>query len=364
MPVDKSGLCGKGNIPFAVLVLLILPLFSQQLPGSEEPYAANPLPLKGRSSALLTALFHYDAPVRKYQVAGPLQQIESERFSSSTPAQVGETAERAKIIDFSHSLIYEGGFFPKEIYQLLGIDNPSTSRVARLTRQLDKAANKTPAPWEVAGRIGRSGIAGASDNWAMAPGEYGEEGMSSPGTLAYLPALAVAYAAYPQDGMEAASQLAVLKDDDMRAEAAARTAISLLMRVLVAERPEKNKWLVAAAADAGDPDTERDIRSVRVKDWRYLRGEECAMGRLERAVYLWYKGDSYISIMTEGAKRLRSREGLAYLAALTAATYGMESLPDNVVARGASDPNVRELITDLYDLGTSEAVLRVETPED
>lgn len=325
----------------------------------ESAFPVSAFPLKGRSTALLTALFHFDSPA--------LPQTAREGDSANSGLSIGtvaplaavSAAERAKVVEFSRSLIYEGGFFPKEIYQLLGIESHATSRVARLTRQLDMNTGKGPAPWEVAGRIGRSGIAGSSDHWAMAPGEQGEDGLSSPGTLAYLPALAIAYAAYPRDGLEAASQLAVLKDDDMRAAPAARAATSLLMQILVAERPDKDLWLCQAAADGGDADTERDVRSVRIKDWRYLRGEECAMGRLERAVYLWYKGDSYSAIMAEGAKMLRSREGMAFLAALSAATYGMESLPDNVLARGASDATLRDLVGDLYDLGTSEAVLRV-----
>ncbi|MCL2001207.1 MAG: hypothetical protein FWG74_07210, partial [Planctomycetes bacterium] len=242
-------------------------------------------------------------------------------------------------------------------------ENSSTARVARLTRQMDKAMERKPSPWEVAGRVGRSGISGSSDNWAMTPGSDGEIDVSSPGTLAYLPALAVVYAAYQADGQAAAAQLAILKDDDLRAASAARAAFSLLARVLTSQQHDKDGWVRSASTDSRDPDTEQDIRAVRVKDWRYLRGEECAMGRLERAIYIWYKGNGYEEIMDAGRKSLRSRESLAYLAALAAATYGMESLPSRVIATGASDRQLLELINDLYDLAVSEAVLKVEEEE-
>ncbi len=319
------------------------------------------LPSRGRAAALLTALFYHDSPVgADARAALAASGRPSGSISSITPRQAMNAAERAKVFEFANSLVYEGGFFPKEIYQLLGIENATTARIARMTRQLDQASVRTPSPWEVAGRVGRSGMTGSSDHWAMAPGADGEYGLSTPGTLAYLPALAIVYAAYPGDGQEAAAQLAILKDDDMRAAPVARAALSLLMRVLVSDRHDKDAWLREAAADSMDTDTEHDLRSLRAKDWRYLRGEECAMGRLERAVYLWYKGDGFTEVMREGGNRLRSRESLAYLAALSAATYGIESLPKQVIAVGVNDRQLLELINDLHDLATSEAVLRVE----
>lgn len=88
------------------------------------------------------------------------------------------------------------------------------------------------------------------------------------------------------------------------------------------------------------------------------------MGRLERALYIWYKGEGYAEIMREGRELLRSRESLAYLAALAAVTYGNEGLPDAVVASGAADRQLLELVNDLHDLATSEAVLRVSPEEE
>jgi hypothetical protein len=265
--------------------------------------------------------------------------------------------ERAKMVDFANSLVYEGGYFPAEIYRMLGYNDVAAARVARLARQLDSAAgNNAPAPWEAAGRVGRSGLGGVSDNWSMAPEG---SGLSSPGTLAYLPILAISYAAYPVDGREAASQLAILKDDDLRAAPVARAAFSLLHAALTAGRHDKNAWVMAASTDSGDADTGLDVRAARVKDWRYLRGEECAMGRLERTVYLWYRGGDYGEIMSSGREKLQSRESLAYLASLAAVTYGMESLPRRIIAAGSGDRQLLDLINDLYDLAVSEAVLRV-----
>lgn len=349
-----------------MLVVLVC-LAGLSLPTRAEDESAGAPPTRGRVAALLTALFYHDAasvsganpqlsPNISYPAAGAT-------FSSASPAQALFSQERARVMDFAHSLIYEGGYYPKEIYQLLGYENPSTARVARITRQLDNAGNRQPDPWEVAGRVGRSGMSGVSDNWSMAPGEDGETGMSSPGTLAYLPTLAIVYAAYPSDGREAAAQLAILKDDDLRAAPVARAAFSLLARILVSNRHDKNAWLRDASSDSEDSDTEYDLRALRVKDWRYLRGEECAMGRLERAVYIWYQGDSYREIMSMGRERLRSRESLAYLSALSAATYGMEGLPSRVISTGATDRQLLDVINDLHDLAVSEAVLRV-APED
>lgn len=322
------------------------------------------MPTRGRAAALLTALFYHDASEQPRQLdEGISYPAAGAVFPSVPPEQALFSRERSRVFDFARSLIYEGGYYPKEIYQLLGYDGANTARIARLTRQLDQAGGKTPAPWEVAGRVGRSGISGSSDHWAMAPGGNGDADVSTPGTLAYLPTLAIVYAGYPADGREAAAQLAILKDDDLRAAPVARSAFSLLTRVLVAEGHDKDAWLRAAARDSEDSDTEHDLRAVRVKDWRYLRGEECAMGRLERAVHLWYKGESYDEIMGQGRELLRSRESLAYLASLTAVTYGMESLPTRVISTGATDRKLFDLINDLYDLATSEAVLQV-APED
>lgn len=335
----------------------------------------NPYPPRGRVVALMTALFHHDAGM--YNTAE--RQGESREriaFVSASPEKAMSLRERAKVADFAKSLVYEGGYYPKEIYALLGYKNVTTARTARLFRQLDEKMGDTaggsgtlqpgsqPSPWEVAGRVGRSGMSGVSDNWAMAPAAVGEPALSTPGTLAYLPALAVVYSAYLNDGLEASAQLAILKDDDMRAAPVARAGVGLLLRVLTAETHDKDAWLRAAAKDSRDADTEQDLRAIRVKDWRYLRGEECAMGRLERATFLWYKGNDYDSIMAKGSEMLRSRESLAYLASLAAATYGQESLPAQVVNTGASDRQLLELINDLYDLATSEAVLQVAPQEE
>lgn len=290
--------------------------------------------------------------------------MEGASLGSLSPQQVERLAERGKVMKFAKTLVYEGGYFPREIYHLLGYEDAATAKVARVARQLDSAAGTAPAPWEVAGRIGRSGISGSSDHWAMAPGRDGATGLSTPGTLAYLPTLAVVYAGYPQDGQEAAAQLAVLKDDDIRAAPVARSALSLLTQILTSQSHDKNEWIRTAAADSRDIETENDVRALRVKDWRYLRGEECAMGRLERAVFIWYKNDGYDEIMAKGRELLRSRESLAYLAGLAAATYGMESLPKRVITSGASDRQLFEMINDLHDLATSEAVLRVAPEEE
>ncbi|MDR1613739.1 MAG: hypothetical protein LBT97_13295 [Planctomycetota bacterium] len=348
--------------------LTFLFLLTTTVAGAESPEGAaqekTAFPLKGRTAALLTALFHHDTTSRSGLSASFRENLAPDlTFVSAAPVQIGRNTERRKVLEFARSLVFEGGYYPAEIYHLLGIDNPAAARVGRLARQLDRASGTAPAPWEVAARVGRSGIAGSSDHWAMAPSDQLDGAISTPGTLAYLPALAVAYSAYPQDGLAAAEQLAILKDDDLRAGIAARISASLLMRILVSEKPDKDAWLRGAAADGNDPDAERDTRSVRVKDWRYLRGEECAMGRLERVVFLWYKGDSYRAIMSEGRELLRSREGLSFLSALAAATYGMESLPNNVITEGSEDGALRELIDDLQDLATSEAVLRVAKPE-
>ena len=315
---------------------------------------------QGRATAVLAALFHYDASEvkgRESWNAGAESAI-----ASLSPRRAVLAPERGKVREFARSLISEGGYFPKEIYQLLGYGDVAAARAVRVIRQLDNLAGAgggVPAPWEAAGRVGRSGLIGSSDHWAMAAGPAGESLPTSPGTLAYLPVLVVAYAAYPADGGEAAAQLAVLKDDDLRAGPAARAAAALLFHILSGSRHDKDAWIVAAAADSRDAETGRDVKSVRVKDWRYLRGEECAMGRLERAVHVWYKSESYETAMAAGTENLRSSESLAYLAALAAATYGMEGLPRRVIAAGAADRSLVELVNDLYDLANSEAVIRV-----
>lgn len=326
-------------------------------PAAAEEESAGLPPSRGRVAALMTALFYHNPPAALTD--SRFGNFDGATFASATPGQALDSRERGKVVEFAKSLVYEGGYYPQEVYALLGYKNVTTARVARKMRQLDRATSSQPSPWEVAGRVGRSGMNGASDHWAMAPGADEDGDLSSPGTLAYLPSLAVVYAEYPRDGLEAASQLAILKDDDVRAASAARAGFSLLRRVLVSQRHDKDAWLRAASADSRDTDTEHDLRSVRVKDWRYLRGEECAMGRLERAVHLWYRGDSYARIMDSGRDLLRSRESLAFLSALTAVTYGQEGMPPEIIVKGASDRQLLEMVNDLYDLATSEAVLRV-----
>lgn len=332
------------------------------VPAAAEEDSAGALPSRGRVAALMTALFYHNPPAALTDTR--LGHFDGTTFASVTPGQALDSRERGKVVEFAKSLVYEGGYYPKEIYALLGYKDATTARVARKVRQLDRATISQPSPWEVVGRVGRSGMNGSSDHWAMAPGAGETEGVSSPGTLAYLPSLAVVYADYPNDGLEAAAQLAILKDDDVRAASVARAGFSLLRRVLVSERHDKDAWLRAASADSRDTDTEHDLRSVRVKDWRYLRGEECAMGRLERAVHLWYRGDNYSRIMDAGRDMLRSRESLAFLSALTAVTYGQEGMPADVIVKGSSDRQLLEMINDLYDLATSEAVLRVAAEDE
>lgn len=349
--------CKGGRVFAAALSAVVAGVFTV---GAADAGTPDSMPSRGRAAALLTALFYFDVSADSGDAA---REGGGGRFGSVTPSQASGFRERGKIIDFARSLVFEGGFFPKEIYQLLGYENVNTARIARLTRQLDAAQGSRPSPWEVTGRVGRSGMSGSSDHWAMASGGEGEGSVTSPGTLAYLPALAIVYAAYAADGQEAAAQLAILKDDDMRAEPAARAGFSLLARILVSKAHDKDAWLRAAARDSRDADAEQDIKSVRVRDWRYLRGEECAMGRLERAIFLWYKGSSYSDIMESGRSLLRSRESMAYLSALAAVTYGQESLPSRMIASGSSDKQLLDLINDLYDLANSEAVLRVEPEE-
>lgn len=345
------------------IVFLFLLFWSGSVPAPDMQPDSGLLLSRGRVSALLTALFYYNTTPDSVPAMLPRGNgARPPAFGSLSPSRTVNIEEREKITAFARSLIYQGGFFPTEIYQLLGIENPTAARIARISRQIDDAAKYKPAPWEVAGRVGRSGMRGASDHWAMAPG--GDAGrISTPGTLAYLPALAIVYAGYPQDGIEAAAQLAILKDDDMRAAPAARVAESLLTRILVGDKHDKDAWLRAAAADSGDAETEYDIRAVRAKEWQYLRDEECAMGRLEKPLFLWYKGTTYDQIMQQGRQLLRSKESLAYLAALSAATYGIESLPRAVLSAGSRDAQLIDLTNSLHDLAVSDAVLRVEPEE-
>lgn len=329
-------------------------------PAVAEEATGYAMPSRGRVAAMLTALFHHH---RGAHLPGTdSHPLSTSIFASASPEEALERRERGRITAFADSLVYEGGYFPKEIYALMGYDNMTTARVARKVRQLDMALGQRTSPWEVAGRVGRSGSAGSGtgDLWSM----QGSGSVRTPGTLALLPVLAVAYAAYPGDGLNAAAQVSVLQDDDMRAEPVGRAAFSLLRQVLVSKRHDKDAWLRRAAADSGDSDSEHEIRAVRVKDWRYLRGEECVMGRMERVVHLWYHGETYSRTMEEGMKFLQSRESLDFLAALAGVTYGREGLPTEVVSSGASDRKLLELVNDLYDLATSEAVLRVTAEEE
>ncbi len=314
------------------------------------------LPPRGRVTAMLTALFHHD-PTLRPDSADPFSL--AKRFPSLSPTALRGRGERAKVVEFAQSLIYEGGYYPQEIYTLLGYTNLNAARVARQISLLDRQSNRQPSPWEVAGRVGRSGMGAVSDHWAMAAGADEAEAIPTPGTLAYLPSLAIVYALYPDDGLEAAHQLATLKDDDIRATPAAKAAYRLLAEALAAGHIDKDAWLREAAAASGDENARQDLRAVRVKDWRYLRGEECAMGRVERAVYLWYKGKGYIDTLEDGEKLLRSRESVAYLSALAAATYGPEGMPPELLANSAADRELFDLINDLYNLAGCEAVLRV-----
>ncbi len=314
------------------------------------------LPQRGRVTAMMTALFHHH-PTLRPDTADPFSL--AKRFPSLPPNELRGRNERAKVVEFAQSLIYEGGYYPQEIYSLLGYTNLNAARVARQISLLDRKSGRTPSPWEIAGRVGRSGLSASSDNWAMAAGADAADTIPTPGTLAYLPSLAIVYSLYPDDGLEAANQLATLKDDDVRAAPAAKAAFRLLAEALAADHIDKDAWLREAAAAADDENARQDLRAVRVKDWRYLRGEECAMGRVERAIFIWYKGKGYAGTLEEGERQLRSTESLAYLAALAAATYGPEGMPPEVLTSGSSDRELYDLVNDLYNLAGCEAVLRV-----
>lgn len=327
------------------------------LPAAAEEDAGYAMPSRAKITALLTALFYHqhDSALTGSHAVPATASV----FASLSPDRASEKRERNGIVAFADSLVYEGGYYPQAICSLMGYDNRTTAKISRNVRQLDNAMRRSSSAWEVAGRVGRAADVRVSGEPLAMRGEGVGDALATPGTLAWLPVLAVAYAEYPGDGAEAAAQLSVLMDDDLRAGPVARAAFSLLRQALIAKRRDKDAWLCSAAVDSGELTSEQDLKAVRVKDWRYLRGEECAMGRMERAVYLWYKGDSYTRIMEEGGKFLQARESLDFLAALAGVTYGREGLPTGVISAAASDAKLLELVHDLHDLATSEAVLGV-----
>ncbi|MCD7895998.1 MAG: hypothetical protein LUG50_04905, partial [Planctomycetaceae bacterium] len=83
------------------------------------------MPTRGRVTALLTALFHHDNGVSL--AASATDGV----FQSIAPRSVRSKRERDKIIEFANALIYDGGFYPAEIYALLGIRDAATARIAR-----------------------------------------------------------------------------------------------------------------------------------------------------------------------------------------------------------------------------------------
>ena len=300
-------------------------------------------PDRRRAVAMMAALFHHDAA----KPGGP---------SAPAPILKARDNDRAQREKFARLLAYEGGYHSVEVGKLFGTPDDGVRRVDRLVSQLDKADPRSGSPWDTTGRVSLS----AKGPTAAVPAA--PKAKETPGTLSYLPFLALAYAAFPEDGERAAARLAALKDDEFRAEPAARVAFRLLAEA-VAGATDKDVVLRTAARAAGDEEVEKAVLAARMKDWKYLRSEESSLGRLERAVFVWYRSQDGADAMGEAARRLEAEETREFAAALSAAFYGLNSVPPEVLDRAAGDKGLSELSAELFQLGTGAIVRRVQPPD-
>ncbi len=111
----------------AALLSAAAGLAGEGSPAAADADAQNGLLSRGRTAALMTALFYHNPPAALSPSS--FGTFDGTTFSSTAPGQALESRDRGKIVDFAQSLVYEGGYYPQEIYALLGYKDAHSAEI-------------------------------------------------------------------------------------------------------------------------------------------------------------------------------------------------------------------------------------------
>ena len=222
--------------------------------------------------------------------------------------------------------VQEGGYYVKRVPAILEIRDPETAHVGLLLAELD-------------GRLPAN---------------------AAPRTLQMACAVALAYTIPSPSGVYAAVHAGRLVEADPDNDAVARAAYSLLVSIIEGKNDDKEQLLKIAAANADDERVAREIRALRLRDWRKLPDERTGAGRLCRALHIWLRANSWVESDRLGKQLLRYSESRRFLAVVSAAWFDLNGLPEDLVWESLNDRDTRELCTDLFQLANSGVLIQID----
>lgn len=243
-----------------------------------------------------------------------------------TPALKKEFVwQRAYLLSLLQMFVSEGGYCYQQTPKIFASENTAAEQVGLLIRELD---NKPPAN-------------------------------ARPGTLQIVSAIALAYAVPTPSGVYASVHGARLVEADLQNDACARAAYSLLVHIIEGKIENQEELLKITAINADDENVAKEIRALRLREWRKLPDEKTGVGRLCRVLHIWQRAKNWRDAERSSRDLLRYTESRRFLAVLCAAWFDLPNLPEDLVWDSLRDRETRELCTDLYSLSTSEMLITV-----
>ncbi|GHS97406.1 hypothetical protein FACS1894139_03960 [Planctomycetales bacterium] len=224
--------------------------------------------------------------------------------------------QRAYLSALCRMFVQEGGYYAGRVPEILELKDPTIERVAALFRELD-------------GRAPPNGM---------------------PRALQMASAVALAYTEPSPSGVYAAMHAARLVEADPDTDAVARAAYSLLVNIIGGQERDKRALLNIAALNADDETVAAAVRAVPLREWRHLAPENTGVGRLCRALKIWFHATDWRDAEIAGQKQLRYYETRRFLGVVSATWFDLSNLPDDLLWEAANDRDCAELCAGLYNL--------------
>ncbi len=265
-----------------------------------------------------------DSPVfsRTRHKAGLLALIE---YNDSPTYKKKYLCKRAQLSGICRMLVQEGGYEPKRFMSILNITDPEVEYVAMIFDELNGAEREVP-------RLGSMVLAGT---------------------------VAFAYTVPSPDGMRAAVHAGRLGGADVDRDAVSRAVYSLLIYAIEGKIESKDDLIKVAALNADSEHVGREIRAVRLAEWRKLPSESTLLGRLVRVLFIFRRTKDYAEAVNMGSRKLRYPESRKLLAVLSACWTDLPYLPENFVWQALMDKDNREICAELYQLSVEAILARV-----
>lgn len=243
-------------------------------------------------------------------------------YNSTPNRMTNYNCKKAQVAGMCRMFVQEGGYNPERLYAILNIADPEVEYVAMIINELDSGRNSLP-------RIG---------------------------SLVLSSAVSFAYAIPSADGMRAAVHAGRLGGVDKDCDSICRAVYSIIVYAIEGKLTDKNELLKVAALNAESEKVAFAIRSIRLSEWRKLPDESTLLGRLIRALFLWYRSNDFAEAISQGNRKLLYSESRTFLAVLAACWTDLPYLPENFVWNALMDREIREICAELYNMA-SEGIL-------